>query len=43
MSVITEFVQYTVVVQNSGSELKQRLDFHSGLLNAGRVPSPCWS
>ena len=43
MSMITEFVQCTVVVQNSGSELKQRLDFHSGLLNADRVPSPCWS
>lgn len=41
MSMITEFVQCTAVVQNTGSDLKQRLDFHSGLLNAGRVPSPC--
>lgn len=41
MSMITEFVQCTAVVQNTGSDLKQRLDFHSGLLNAGGVPGPC--
>lgn len=43
MSVITEFVQYTVTVKNSGSVLKQRPHFRSDLLNIGRVPNPCWS
>lgn len=43
MRVMTEFVQFPVVVQNSASELQQTLDFLSGLWTAGRVPSPQWS
>lgn len=43
MSMITEFIPSTLVVQNPGSELMQSLAFHSVLLNTGGGLNPCWS
>lgn len=43
MRVMTEFVQFLLVVQNSALELQETLDFPSGLWTGDRMPSPRWS